>query len=210
MAAARALFACDSEIAFWDLVCEALLWAWLSWSWACRRASLAAAFVSAVGALLSAVSLDWAATRFAWAMTSWSFALVGSATASTSPAFTMSPTLTATLVTGQLGADALLFALDDVVDEPAGCEAAPNRRSYVVAADTLPLATTFWVTSRRAAAAVMYWPPVVALDGGRTPVATRIAPTPTARSRTTNSTRRDLIQGPHTTATVRAASQDPR
>ena len=134
-------------------------------------------------------------------------AFVESATARTSPALTMAPTWTATLVTGQVGVAALLFEEEelDAADE-AGCEADPKRRSYVVEAATLPLATTLWVTSRRVAAAVMYWPVAAALDGGRTPVATRTAPTPTTRSTTTTSRRRDLIQGPRTTATIAVAS----
>jgi hypothetical protein len=59
-------------------------------------------------------------------------------------------------VTGQVGvlALALEFELDE--EEPAGCEASPKRRSYVAAAETVPLATTLSVTSRRAAVAVMY------------------------------------------------------
>ena len=151
-AAVTAALACETEREFSRRVSYSDCLAWASWLLACVTASLADTRVVASAPSVSDASLLVAESRAAFAIRTWSSALAASAVARTSPAVTMSPTLTATSVTGHVTvvppAAAVVAAAEVVVPvADATVGSAPKARAYVSAAAIVPVVSACLTTS---------------------------------------------------------------
>jgi hypothetical protein len=141
--------------------------------------------VSAVGPPESVVSLDWAEASVAWEDVSCSCAAVASAVARVSPFLTVCPTVTATVVTGQVSDpdEELLLPVeppvpDVVAEELTMSGLAPNLKPYTVLAEIVPVATDWALTVPTVTVCVMYCELADPAKLGPT-MASATAPTPT-------------------------------